>query len=69
MWQYLLARLREPSTYLGLMLTATNVGAAAQSHNWNAVGAAIGGVLGMVLPEGATGTAPATPTAQGVTTK
>lgn len=45
-------RLREPSTWLGLVLALSQGAAAAKTGDWSAIGSAIAGVLGMILPEG-----------------
>ena len=52
---YLLSRLREPSTWRGLTLLATAVGITLTPDQQNAivaVGLAVAGAVGAVLPDG-----------------
>lgn len=44
-------RLREPSTWLGLILALSNLAPAVASRDWQSVGAVVAGVLGVLIPE------------------
>lgn len=44
-------RLREPSTWLGLILALSNLAPAVASRDWQSVGAVVAGVLGVIIPE------------------
>lgn len=48
---FILARLREPSTWLGIWLAASHLPTAIAASDWQAVGAVVGGILGAILPE------------------
>lgn len=44
-------RMREPSTWVGLAMLLTQAASAVATKDPAAIGAAVAGVLGMVLPE------------------
>jgi hypothetical protein len=45
------ARLREPSTWIGLLLALSHLAPAIQTQDWQAVGSVVAGVLGVIIPE------------------
>jgi hypothetical protein len=51
MLKFLLARLAEPSTWVGLSLHAATVQTAVQTHNAGAIVAAVAGLVAVVVPE------------------
>jgi hypothetical protein len=56
-FQYIIARLQEPSTWVGLGSFLTGVGVVVAPEYWEAitgVGLAIGGFLAVVMKEGTT---------------
>jgi len=48
---YATARLREPSTWVSIAMLLLHLPAAVKSNDWQAVGATVAAVLGVVLPE------------------
>lgn len=45
---YLLARLKEPSSYRGLAILAGLVGVSLEPGQWNAIAAAVAGAIGLI---------------------